>query len=319
MPPRVSSSSGSRVPCMGTSVSGRSPSGTGAPLGSAATQHGSPAQRAEPVARAQAVDAARRRLRRGAGGQAEAVALGHHQELLVLDDQPAAGAGGRPAAPALGGRELAAEAVHVERQVDGQRGHRRRHRRGRVYHGENPVALRPRPGYHYPVPELLSALAASVAARLIARKETIAISESSTGGLISAALLSIPGASAYFVGGGVIYTQTARRNLLHAARRRGARHPLQHRGGGAAQRRTVRERLGTTLGARRDRRGGPHRQSLRRRGRALVLRGRGRGGGGPHARDGAERSRSQHVGLHPGRPRAARHLPPTSGRDIMTD
>ena len=43
MPPRVSSSSGSRVPCIGTSVSGRSPSGTGAPFGRAATQHGSPA------------------------------------------------------------------------------------------------------------------------------------------------------------------------------------------------------------------------------------------------------------------------------------
>ncbi|MGH7301371.1 MAG: CinA family protein, partial [Candidatus Rokuibacteriota bacterium] len=48
----------------------------------------------------------------------------------------------------------------------------------------------------------------------MARKETIAVSESSTGGLISAALLAIPGASAYFVGGGVIYTQTARRGLL---------------------------------------------------------------------------------------------------------
>ena len=43
MPPSVSRSSGSRVPCIGTSVSGRSPSGTGAPLGSAATQQGSPA------------------------------------------------------------------------------------------------------------------------------------------------------------------------------------------------------------------------------------------------------------------------------------
>ena len=152
----------------------------------------------------------------------------------------------RPAAPALGGRELAAQAVHVEGQVDGQRSHRRRHRRGRVYHGENPVALRPRPGYHYPVPELLSALAASVAARLIARKETIAISESSTGGLISAALLSIPGASAYFVGGGVIYTQTARRNLLMLPDDavRGIRSSTE-----AAARlnaRTVRERLGTS-------------------------------------------------------------------------
>ena len=64
------------------------------------------------------------------------------------------------------------------------------------------------------MPDLLASLAASVAARLVARRETVAISESSTGGLISAALLSIPGASAYFMGGGVIYTQAARRGLL---------------------------------------------------------------------------------------------------------
>lgn len=43
---------------------------------------------------------------------------------------------------------------------------------------------------------------------------TIAVSESSTGGLISAALLAVPGASAYFSGGGVIYTREARRELL---------------------------------------------------------------------------------------------------------
>ena len=40
------------------------------------------------------------------------------------------------------------------------------------------------------------------------------MSESSAGGLISAALLAIPGASAYFLGGGVIYTQAARRGIL---------------------------------------------------------------------------------------------------------
>jgi len=53
-----------------------------------------------------------------------------------------------------------------------------------------------------------------VAALLIARKQTLAVSESSSGGLISAALLSVPGASAYFVGGGVIYTAKAREALL---------------------------------------------------------------------------------------------------------
>jgi PncC family amidohydrolase len=42
----------------------------------------------------------------------------------------------------------------------------------------------------------------------------VSVSESAAGGLISAALLSVPGASAYFVGGGSVYTQTARRGIL---------------------------------------------------------------------------------------------------------
>ena len=53
-----------------------------------------------------------------------------------------------------------------------------------------------------------------VAIALKRRGETIAIAESSTGGLISAALLSASGASAYFVSGAVIYTRTARSGLL---------------------------------------------------------------------------------------------------------
>ena len=56
--------------------------------------------------------------------------------------------------------------------------------------------------------------AANAAAILKRRAETIAIAESSTGGLISAALLAIPGASAYFLGGAVVYTRRARRVLL---------------------------------------------------------------------------------------------------------
>ena len=57
-------------------------------------------------------------------------------------------------------------------------------------------------------------IAEKIAARLIERHETIAVAESSTGGLIAAALLAIPGASAYFVGGAVVYTRTARAALL---------------------------------------------------------------------------------------------------------
>lgn len=60
----------------------------------------------------------------------------------------------------------------------------------------------------------LDALATRIATLLKERKETVAVAESSAGGLISAALLAVPGASAYFLGGGVIYTQAARRGLL---------------------------------------------------------------------------------------------------------
>src|SRR5246127_3160634 len=59
----------------------------------------------------------------------------------------------------------------------------------------------------------LIAIAEQVATKLIARKETIAVAESSTGGLISASLLAVPGASAYFLGGAVVYTRDARRLL----------------------------------------------------------------------------------------------------------
>ena len=53
-----------------------------------------------------------------------------------------------------------------------------------------------------------------IAARLKARGETISIAESSTAGLISAALLAIAGASAYFMGGAVVYTRQSRTALL---------------------------------------------------------------------------------------------------------
>lgn len=55
-------------------------------------------------------------------------------------------------------------------------------------------------------------LAERVGALLKARKQTISIAESSTGGLVSAALLAQPGASAYYIGGAVNYTRVV---LLH--------------------------------------------------------------------------------------------------------
>lgn len=62
--------------------------------------------------------------------------------------------------------------------------------------------------------EELHVSAAALAACLKAKRQRIAIAESSTGGLIAAALLAEPGASAYFLGGGVIYTAQAREALL---------------------------------------------------------------------------------------------------------
>jgi nicotinamide-nucleotide amidase len=60
----------------------------------------------------------------------------------------------------------------------------------------------------------LVAIAGKIAVILKTRRQTIAVAESSTGGLISAALLAVPGASAYFLGGAVVYTRDARRILM---------------------------------------------------------------------------------------------------------
>ena len=62
--------------------------------------------------------------------------------------------------------------------------------------------------------EALFATAARVAVQLKARGETVAVAESAAGGLISAALLSVPGASAFYVAGAVVYTPRARHRLL---------------------------------------------------------------------------------------------------------
>lgn len=61
---------------------------------------------------------------------------------------------------------------------------------------------------------MLNEMARDLGALLKERGETVAVSESSSGGLVSAALLSVPGASAFFLAGAVVYTGVARNAFL---------------------------------------------------------------------------------------------------------
>jgi nicotinamide-nucleotide amidase len=62
--------------------------------------------------------------------------------------------------------------------------------------------------------ESLTSLGMAVGELLKARKQTLAVAESSAGGLINASLVAVPGASAYYLGGAVIYTGAGRVALL---------------------------------------------------------------------------------------------------------
>ena len=91
-------------------------------------------------------------------------------------------------------------------------------------------------------------LAREIGDKLIARGETIGVSESSSGGLISAALLAVPGASRYYRGGGIIYAANAFRGLMGLTRAdiegtRSATEPYA-----CLLARTMRERLRTDWG-----------------------------------------------------------------------
>jgi nicotinamide-nucleotide amidase len=96
--------------------------------------------------------------------------------------------------------------------------------------------------------ERLLPLARRASDLLRARRESIAVAESSTAGLVSAALVAIPGASAYYLGGGVIYTAAAQRGLLAIPREalrdlRASTEPYARLGA-----RTIRDRLSSTWG-----------------------------------------------------------------------
>ncbi len=91
-------------------------------------------------------------------------------------------------------------------------------------------------------------MAETIGARLKDRKETVAVAESSSGGLVSAALLSVAGASAYYLGGGVIYTAKARFSLLEIPREATAGMRSASEPYALLLARTVRERFGATWG-----------------------------------------------------------------------
>jgi PncC family amidohydrolase len=96
--------------------------------------------------------------------------------------------------------------------------------------------------------QTLLPLAEKAGALLKARGETIAVAESSAGGLVSAALLAVPGASAYFLGGVVVYTREARRILLDIPQSALDGIPPSSEPYATLLARGARERLGTVWG-----------------------------------------------------------------------
>lgn len=97
------------------------------------------------------------------------------------------------------------------------------------------------------MPELGS-LAETVGQLLKDRGESLAVAESSCGGLLNATLVAVPGASAYYVGGAIIYTRTAQQGLLGVPDEamEGKRASTEEYA--AMNAATISERLGTTWG-----------------------------------------------------------------------
>src|SRR5260370_35225990 len=138
-------------------------------------------------------------------------------------------------------------------------------------------------------------LTEKIAAMLKKRHETVAVAESSTGGLISAALLSVPGASAYFIGGAVVYTLKARRAMLEVPDSAYAGIKSVHRTRRDDPRARGPHAIRSHLEHRGDRRERSHRQSLRRRCRPQLHRSRRPGRKIAYGRNGQRGSRREYA------------------------
>ena len=91
----------------------------------------------------------------------------------------------------------------------------------------------------------LAGLSRAAASLLITNKHTVSVAESSCGGLISAALVAIPGASAFYIGGGIIYTAQGGKALL-PQRPKGMQSATQEFA--LFEARSIREKMGSTWG-----------------------------------------------------------------------
>ena len=155
------------------------------------------------------------------------------------------------------------------------------------------------------MPELGS-LAAAVGQLLKDRGESLAVAESSCGGLLNATLVAVPGASAYYVGGAIIYTRTAQQGLLGVPDEamEGKRASTEEYA--AMNAATISERLGTTWGLGETGASGPTGNRYGDDAGHVCIAVSGPGGAFNHGRNRRFGPRGQHVGLRSARAGAAR-------------
>ena len=152
----------------------------------------------------------------------------------------------------------------------------------------------------------LSLIAATVADLLKQRGDTIAVSESSCAGLLSAALVAIPGASAYYVGGAIIYTRAAQAGLLLVpdSAMEGQRASTEYYA--ALNAKTIREIHGTTWALSETGASGPTGNRYGDDAGHACIAVSGPRRARHHHRNRRQRPRSKHVGIRPRRLRPPR-------------
>jgi PncC family amidohydrolase len=99
-----------------------------------------------------------------------------------------------------------------------------------------------------PTEKDLALAARHLGERLLARGWWLATAESSTGGLIGHAITTVPGASAYYVGGVISYSNQVKEGELGVPAELIDRHGAVSREVAAAMARGIRERFGVELG-----------------------------------------------------------------------